>query len=200
MKIFPIKSAMAFSMLAIICLSALAIEPPYRDDFIADKQDGRRAMRGTWVFDHGSATCTQDDELYKKFKDHGPVVWQDVDFIDATVRFSMKADSEVQSFVFTINGADGHVFRFVSRPAPKKTLIKAFQREGEPDGILVRDAPPLAVGKWTEVVVTFRGEVAMVKIGDYEKALSHPAIAQAKTTVGLGFGFGTMSFKDFSVE
>jgi len=200
MKTLTLKLVAAFSIAVLVGGAALAGEPFYVDDFSTGKQDGRRAMRGPWVIENGTATCTQNDELYKKFKDHGPVVWEDVNFRDATVRFSMKADSAVQSFVFTVNGDAGHVFRFVSRPAPKRTLIKAFQREGEIDGVLVRDAPPLAVGEWTDVVVIFEGENATVKIGDYEKALSHPAIAQAKTTLGLGFGFGTMSFKDFSVK
>lgn len=40
----------------------------------------------------GVATCAQDDELYKKNKDHGPVIWYDVSFTDATVRFASRPD------------------------------------------------------------------------------------------------------------
>lgn len=187
-------------LLLLATVPAFAAEPPYTDDFTAAEKESRRATRGPWIIESGTATCTQDDELYKKYKDHGPVTWYDLDFTDATVQFSMKADKAVQTFVFTVNGADGHVFRFVSRPAPKTTLIKAFAREGEPDGVLTRKAPAIPVEEWIRVGVTFEGETATVKIGDYKQSFRHPAIAQEKTTIGLGFSFGTMTFQDFSVE
>lgn len=175
-----------------------AAEPPITDNFSSADSPVRRATRGPWKYENGTVVCTQDDELYKKFKDHGPVIWYDVDFTDATVKFSMKPDESVKNFVFTINGADGHIFRFISRDT--MTFIKAFAHEGEPDGSLEKKGPALKPGEWTDVMVTFKGDTAVVKIGDYEKAVSHPAIAKPKTTVGLGFSFGTMAFKDVSVE
>tara|TARA_R110002096_G_scaffold189193_3_gene369562 strand:+ start:1241 stop:1819 length:579 start_codon:yes stop_codon:yes gene_type:complete len=181
-----------------LCPITFAGEPPYSDDFTTQDKESRRLTRGPWTLKEGVVSCQQDDELYKQFQDHGPVIWYDLDFADATVKFAMKADEAVQSFVFTINGADGHIFRFVSRPT--NTLVKAFPHEGEPDGILDRKAPPLKIGQWIDVSVTFKGETAVVKIDDYEKTISHPAIAQKKTTIGLGFSFGNMSFKGVSAE
>ncbi|MDF1740184.1 MAG: hypothetical protein P1U86_13560 [Verrucomicrobiales bacterium] len=189
------------SLLAIASLLALsgnAAELPYADSFTGETQESRRLTRGPWIVKDGTATCTQDDALYKKFKDHGPVIWYDLNFTDSTVSYSMKADEAVKNFVFTINGGEGHVFRFVSSPA--RTFVKAFPREGEPDGILDRKAPPLKADEWIDVSVTFNGESAIVKIGDYETTVTHPAIAQKKTTIGLGFSFGTMSFKDVAVK
>ncbi|MEC5127904.1 hypothetical protein VSU19_14155 [Verrucomicrobiales bacterium BCK34] len=189
------------SILATACLLAVsgnAAELPFADSFTSETQEARRLTRGPWIVTDGAATCTQDDALYKKFKDHGPVIWYDLDFTDATVTYSMKADEAVNNFVFTINGADGHVFRFVS--SPTRTFVKAFPREGEPDGILDRKAPPLKIDQWIDVSVTFKGESAVVKIGEYEKTVTHPAIAQKKTTIGLGFSFGTMSFKDVTLK
>lgn len=176
----------------------IAAEPPYIDSFVNETQEARRLAHGPWIVENGTATCTQDDALYKAFKNHGPGTWYDLHFTDATVAFSMKADDAVMNFIFTINGDDGHVFRFVSSPA--RTFVKAFPREGEPDAILDRKAPPLKANQWIDVVVTFKGEAAMVKIGEYEKTVTHPAIAQKKSRIGLGFSFGTMSFKDVSVK
>src|SRR5690349_7334895 len=103
---------------AVICGSAAAAEPikPYVDDFSQAKLDGRSAVRGDWRIGDGMARCTQDDELYAKNKNHGPVVWyklpfQDAPFQDATVKFSFKPEG-CKTFVFTINGDHGHVFRF----------------------------------------------------------------------------------------
>jgi hypothetical protein len=190
------------SLLVALALSApllsIAGTPPYSDDFSAAEKESRRLTRGPWIVKDKVATCQQDDELYKKFKDHGPVIWYDLDFTDATIRFSMKAEETVKTFVFTINGKDGHIFRFVNRP--NGTLIKAFHHEGEPDGILERRGPEMKFGEWIDVAVALKGETANVKIGDYEFTGSHPAIQQDKTTIGLGFSFGAMSFKDFRVE
>lgn len=179
-------------------LLLLAGAPPYSDNFSTAEKESRRLTRGFWEVKDNIATCQQDDELYRKYKDHGPVIWYDLDFTDATIRFSMKADEKVKTFVFTINGKDGHIFRFVHRP--NGTLIKAFHHEGEPGGILERKGPEMKAGEWTDVVVSLKGETAIVKIGEYEFTGTHPAIAEAKTTIGLGFSFGTVAVKDFAVE
>jgi hypothetical protein len=39
------------------------------------------------------ATCTQDDELYKKNKDHGPILFYDLAHTDAAIRFAFKPDA-----------------------------------------------------------------------------------------------------------
>lgn len=193
------RQSLLFILVALSLGTSLrAAEPPISDDFTSSDDSIRRATRGPWKFEEKTAFCTQDDELYKKFKDHGPALWYDVDFTDATVAFSMKPDENVQSFIFTINGSDGHIFRFVSRE--RGTFIKAFAHEGEPDGSLDREGPPLRPGEWIDVTVTFSGDTAEVKIGDYEKTVSHPAIDHSKTTVGLGFSFGTMAFRNVSVK
>lgn len=186
------------ALLVLVSTSVFAAEPPLEDDYSSMEKDSRRLTRGAWTVESGQASCTQDDELYKKCKDHGPALWYDVDFTDATIKFSYWADEEVQAFIFTVNGADGHVFRFVLKPRPG--MIKAFAREGEPSGALGKDVPKLVTGEWVDLEVTLTGDHSVVKIGDYINEAAHPAITQAKTTIGLGFSFGTMKFKDFSIE
>lgn len=44
--------------------SLLADEALLKDDFANAKLESRRASRGEWKFADGTATCTQDDELY----------------------------------------------------------------------------------------------------------------------------------------
>jgi hypothetical protein len=100
----------------------LGAELPYTAPFTSEKHDCRRATRGPWIVENGVASCKQDDALYKKYKDHGPVAWFDIDFTDATIQFAMKPDADVKSFLFTINGDNGHVFRFVT--STRLTLIK----------------------------------------------------------------------------
>lgn len=181
--------------------SSSAAEPtkPYVDDFSQAKLDGRSAVRGDWKIADGTARCTQDDELYKKNKDHGPVVWYKVPFQDATVKFSFRPEG-CKTFVFTINGDDGHIFRFVSTTAFTNILAFPTDSAEHKSTSLNREGPALKSGEWTDVVVEFQGKQAVVRIGrDFTAKVEHAAIAQPKTTVGLGFSFGTLSVKDVSI-
>jgi hypothetical protein len=190
----------------VVCASSWAAESPkpFVDDFSQPTLAGRSAVRGDWKISDGMARCTQDDELYAKNKNHGPVIWYKAPFFEApfqnaTVKFSFKPEGS-KTFVFTINGDKGHVFRFVSTTTA--TNIVAFPTDSSDHKSLSlnREGPALKQGEWTDVVVTFQGEQAAVRIGqDFSATVRHAAIAQPKTTVGLGFSFGTLSVKDFSI-
>jgi hypothetical protein len=172
---------------------------PYVDDFSRAALDGRSAVRGDWKIGGGTARCTQDDELYAKNKNHGPVVWYKVPFQDGTVKFSFKPEGG-KTFVFTINGEGGHVFRFVSTTTATNILAFPTESADHKSTALNRDGPALRQGEWTDVAVEFQGRHAVVRIGkDFSARVEHAAIAQPKTTVGLGFSFGTLSIKDFSI-
>ncbi len=187
---------------SLLCISTHAADAPMlKDDFAAAKHPQRRAARGDWKFTDGAATCTQDDALYAKNKDHGPIIFYDLDYSDATIRFSYKADAATKTFVFTCNGEDGHIFRFVTNATG--TGIRGFPaggKEHESISLGLEKAVTLKPEVWVPVVVTLRGPKAMVKMGDFEKAFEHPSLARAKTNLSVGFSFGTLSVKDVSVE
>jgi len=180
--------------------SIAADAPLLKDDFSAAKLKQRRAMRGDWKFTEGTATCTQDDVLYKKNKDHGPILFYDLAYTDATIRFSYRADAAVKSVVFTCNGTDGHVFRFVTSAAG--TSMRAFPADSKDHkSIALSQERSLALkaGEWVPVTITLRGAKAAVKIGGFEKAYEHASLARAKSNLSVGFGFGTLSVKDVVV-
>ncbi|SKA86222.1 hypothetical protein SAMN02745166_01266 [Prosthecobacter debontii] len=174
--------------------------PLLKDDFSNPKLESRRASRGEWRFADHTATCTQDDELYKKFKDHGPIIFYDLAYENATLRFSYKADAAVKALVFTANGTEGHVFRFLT--SPKGTGIRAFPADDKDHKSisLGNESPTLTPGEWIPVVVTLKGSQATVKIGDFEKTYEHPSLARPKSNLSIGFSFGTVSVKDVVVE
>ena len=182
----------------VFALPATAAEALLVDGYTKAKMKDRRAVRGDWKIGEGIAACTQDDALYEKYQKHGPVIWYDVDFTDATIRFSYWADDSVDYFVFTINNGKKHAFRF--KQSKKPGVVKAFPREGEENGMLSKKAPALKKGEWVDVEVKLSGESSTVKIGDWTNTGAHPAVAQGKSTIGLGFAFGTMKFRDFSVK
>lgn len=178
--------------------TAAEAAPLVEDSYKAETLDGRRPTRGPWRIADGVAQCTQDDELYKKFKDHGPVVWYDAKFTDATIRFGFKPE-KAKTFVFTVNGAEGHVFRFVS--SATGTTILAFPPNPEHKSqALERGGPKLREGEWTKVSVELRGPKAVVSIGDdYQAEVEHASLARPKVVVGLGFSFGALSLRNFRI-
>jgi len=192
-----------------LCLTLIALAPmllnaaeslPFKDDFSGPEQAKRRASRGEWKFADHTATCTQDDELYKKFKDHGPIIFYDLPHQDAEVRFSYRIDG-AKSVVFTANGEHGHVFRFVS--SANGTGFRAFPTDSADHASIAlgKTGPKLKEGEWVDVVVTMKGTKATIKIGpDYTTTVEHPSLAAARTNLSIGFAFGTFSIRGWTVE
>jgi hypothetical protein len=185
-----------FSLLS--CLAS-AGEVLLKDDFSSPTQKGRRASRGEWRFQDNTASCTQDDELYKQHKNHGPIIFYDLPHTDATIRFSYKVDA-AKSVVFTCNGAEGHVFRFVS--SETRTTIRAFPKaSADHKSVELAEGPALVQGQWVDVEVAIKGPSATVKIGkDFTKTVTHADLAMAKTNLSIGFAFGTLSVKGVEVS
>lgn len=187
-------------LIGLVATSALAAAPVLlQDDFAAATSGGRRALRGPWKIGDGVATCTQDDELYKKHRNHGPIIFYDLPFDDATVTFAFKAE-HAKAVVFTANGQDGHVFR-VSW-GPRGTGVRAFPPESKDKSISVgQDEKPLEQGVWIPVRVTLEGAKATVKLGDAApQVYEHESFARPKTNISVGFSFGSLSVKDLRVQ
>ncbi|MEZ6124709.1 MAG: hypothetical protein R3C49_16295 [Planctomycetaceae bacterium] len=186
----------------LIIHTACATEPPrvsFSDPFTNTKCAERRAIRGDWKIADGVAECVQDDELYKKYKDHGPIIFYDLKYTDAKVSFQVKPEA-AKTIVFTANGEDGHVFRFILTEA--FVSVRAFPPESKEKSIsLAREEHPLKQSEWIPVVVTLQGTKATVRIGsDFEQTWEHPSLARPKTNLSVGFSFGKLSVRNLVVE
>jgi len=190
------------ALFALFATAALAADAPLlKDDFSAPKMETRRAARGEWKFAGNAATCTQDDELYKKNKDHGPILFYDLAYTDAAIRFAVKPDAANKSVVFTANGAEGHVFRLVFSQAGMG--VRAFppeEKDHKSISLGNEKAAMLKAGEWTQVSVELRGSKATVKVGDFSKTYEHGSIARAKTNLSVGFSYGTVGVREMVVE
>jgi hypothetical protein len=191
-------------ILGLITCSAFSaqLSGEFHDDFKSESLAGRRAARGPWKIGNGEAICTQDDELFKKFKSHGPILFYDLPFQNGEISFSYRPDTATRSFVFTLNAEKGHLFRFVT--SSKNTALRAYVlKEGtaEHDSISVGETgPPLKPGEWTSVSVVMDGTKATVKIGEaFTTTAEHASYAKAKATISLGFSFGTVAIKDLKL-
>ncbi len=192
---------MKFALFFLLTTAVFAADAPLlKDDFSVSDLAKRRASRGEWKFAEGAATCTQDDALYKKNKDHGPILFYDLAYTDAAIRFAIKPDAANKSIVFTANG-ESHVFRLVFSEAGMS--VRAFPPEGKDHASISlgnEAAAKLKKGEWTNVSVELRGAKAIVKVGDFTKTYEHASIARAKVNLSVGFSYGTVSVKDLVVE
>lgn len=186
----------------VLATAAFAAEAPLlKDDFLLPHFAGRRASRGAWKFTEGSATCTQDDALYKKNKDHGPILFYDLAYTDAFIHFAVKPDAANKMIVFTANGAEGHVFRLVFTPAAMG--VRAFppeQKDHKSISLGNEAAVKLKPGAWTKISVDLRGTKATVKVGDFTKTYEHASIARPKTNLSVGFSYGSVSVTEMVVD
>lgn len=188
-----------FLLLATAVFAADA--PLLRDDFLLPDFAGRRALRGEWKFAEGSATCTQDDALYQKNKDHGPILFYDLAYTDAVIHFAVKPDAANKMVVFTANGAEGHVFRLVFAQAGMG--VRAFppeEKDHKSISLGNEKAVKLKTDGWTMVSVELRGTNATVKVGEFTKTYEHASIARAKTNLSVGFSYGTVSVTELVVN
>lgn len=186
-------------------VSTLTAETLIDDKFASDKLVNRdlAANRGQWKIADGMATCVQDDALYAKNKDHGPVIWYNVTFTDGTVKFAFKPQA-TKTFVFTLNGDDGHAFRFVVAPTGLAVRAWGEHKTGEEakPAVLLNPkpgTPALKDGVWLPAELKFEGKRCTLKLADFEQTFEHEGIGKKKTKLGLGFAFGTLAVRDVSV-
>tara|TARA_R110002096_G_scaffold16106_50_gene55344 strand:+ start:4336 stop:4944 length:609 start_codon:yes stop_codon:yes gene_type:complete len=199
----PIKPRRIIALVVAVAASAanLAAEPLFTDSFTAlDNVAERRAQRGDWQIADGIAKCTQDDALYKKYKDHGPIIFYDFPTTDATLRYAFRPRG-CKTVVFTLNGERGHVFRLVT--SEKGSNSRAFPPNGDRKSIATHVAPDwkLSDGQWTQVKVTIEGKTATVKFGDEDPIqVEHVTYAEPKRNFSVGFAFGELEVKDLTVS
>ncbi len=82
-----------------------------KDMFTTAKFNPRNAARGDWKIEGGIASVTQDDAMFKKFKNHGPIMIYTVGHDDATAIVDIKPTG-CRTVVFTMDAENGgHAFR-----------------------------------------------------------------------------------------
>jgi len=182
------------------------------DNFTQAEYPHRNAARGDWKIEGGVAAVTQDDELYRKYKNHGPIMIYTVPHTDATAVVEFRPEG-CKAVVFTMDAeAGGHAFRVrlmgEDPKSPKRgsaIVTYAAKKPGAAKAEMIvlankKDVPTLQDGEWTRLEVTVIGDTATVKIGDQSFRVQHERIAQDKKIAKLGFSFGALEIRKFELQ
>ncbi len=195
---------------ALLIVTPFVSAEEFVDDFSALELKGRVAERGEWQFQNGIASCVADPDLYKQFKNHGPILKWPRQFNDATIEFEMKP-TNCQRVVFTLNG-DGHIFRVTladetpGAPAgtskvPTRIIAWATQSSKQNKGETIKPEKlpdlPAINGKWVKMKLEVKGNRATLSIGEFQTELEHAALARDKNRVMLTFAHGAIAVRNF---
>lgn len=196
-----------------ICVlsTSLCAGQEIKDNFSQPDFEARVAERGQWKFENNIASCESDPELYKKYKNHGPIIkWPSKEgFTDCTTEFEFQPN-QCQRIVFTFNG-DGHVFRISlldpSRSPGKKKNAKSrvigwktkSSKENKGDSMMPDGLPTLddLNGKWVKLKIVVSGDEVDMTIGGFHKTFAHDSLKRDKNVTTLSFAQGSMSLRNF---
>ncbi len=192
-------------LLSLLLVSPLAHAEGLEDDFSEAKREDRLAMRGAWTFEENTARCVADPELYKKFKDHGPILRWPVAMTGGTVSCEFQAKG-CQRLVLTLNET-GHVFRIILMDgANEKARSRIIGWAGsskttDPNSLAKETVPTLAnlEDAWTKLSLSLEGNRAVVSIGDYTETLEHASIARPKGEFTISFASGELAVRNVKV-
>ena len=195
----------------LVAFPGFAWSDVFRDDFSQAALADRLAERGEWRFEGGVASCVADPELYKQYKNHGPILKWPREFTEGAIEFEMKAEG-CQRVVFTLN-EEGHVFRVTladetegatggASKVPTRLIGWSTQssKENKGDTLLPEGLPDLSAidGKWVRVKLVVKGEGATLQIGDdFETEIEHASLGRAKSMIMLTFAHGRLAVRDF---
>ena len=170
------------------------------DSFELEQLANRRLERGAWKVAGGVASVTQDDALYKKYKNHGPIAFYDIPTQDVKVSFDVRLD-DAKRFVFTFNGKGGHIFRLLQNEEAAAAL--AFEKKDGKNAPVRLDTtlPKVSNGVWVPYTIEIKGDSARISVGDgFEKTIKHASFAAPKSNLSLSFHFGSMQIRNLHVE
>ena len=206
------RATITFVLLLILDAST-SIAGEVVDDFQEPKFAARQAERGEWQIGDGQAHCVSDPQLYKQFKNHGPILKWPHEFKEGTVEFRMKP-VDCQRVVFTLNG-DGHVFRVTladetqqaaAGPSKVPTRMIAWatksSKQNKGDTIKPTDMPELSRlnNQWVHVRLEINDSKAELKINDFVTNVDHPALLREKSMVMITFAHGELTVRDFRLQ
>jgi len=196
------QNYLALSLFVFSLTSSLSAQD-FKDDFSDPELKIRQALRGEWTYQNGVAHCVADAELYKKFKNHGPILRWPAEFTDGTVEFEFQPE-KCDRVVVTLN-EKGHVFRMLFHEpersrffgwvgqSSKTNKAKSLMTEGIPS------AKDLS-GKWTKAKLIFKGNTAQISYGEFKTTIQHESVGRKKGEFTISFAGGELKVRNVQLS
>ncbi|MEM9943102.1 MAG: alkaline phosphatase [Planctomycetota bacterium] len=159
----------------------------------------RKALRGDWQYDSNIASCTADPELFKKYKNHGPILRYPVKFQDGMIEFEVQGKG-VKKLVLTLN-EKGHVFRMIHLDDKSSRIIgwSGPSKTTDSETIGKKDVPSAASfsDDWVPVKIVIKEDSAIINAGKYYEIVRHDSLRRPKTEFTLSFHEGKLQVRNF---
>jgi hypothetical protein len=163
----------------------------------------KEKLASDWTVGKGKWTPLDNAMQVAELKEdmHGAVARRKIEGKDLAIQFSFRLDG-AKTTSLSINGAKGHVCRFLAKPTgfsvnKDDTDGKNGQDKGE---VLQAVNTPLKPGHWYTVLVEMSGPEIVARIDGKEVAFgSHTAIDTPKGNLGLTCAGETASFRNVIV-
>ena len=190
------------SLMLLVFSLSLNAEVLIQDNFTKDKMPTRKPARGDWKISEGVISCDFSDELYKKYKNHGPIVWYNFKTsTDCTIEMEYMISGGTSSVVFSVNDAKGHVYR--------TTVMKDGKRKGawSKGWLATKKSSPagkidyeLVENKWVPVKITFKGNKMTFSIDGNSQEFEHDGFAREKTRFNYQFVKGNLKVRNLKIS
>lgn len=174
------------------------------DSFDQAKHPARKTLRGDYQFEDGVLKVGHDPALYKKYKDHGPIVIYDGAFQNAEVKMKFRltqaanVDKPARG-AFTFDGESGHVVRiFTMTNQPGRVIV--WKEGDKKPTVVAKDLPAVKPGEWTELIVSINGERGTATLAGKTVQFEHAAVARPKTNAKYSTAFATMEIDEISIR
>ena len=171
----------------------------FYDDFSNPNLESRKALRGDWTFKNGTARCVADPALYKKFKNHGPILRWPATFTDGTLEFEFRP-RKCQRVIVTLN-EKGHVFRMLFHDKRRTRFfgwIGRSSKTNKPKLIARKGVPSIndLNGTWVKSKIVFCGNTAEITYGKFKKTFTHESIGRKKGEFTISFASGEIAVRN----
>lgn len=191
------------SLLLILFTFCVHAETLIHDDFVDEKLKSRLPARGDWKLEDKAISANFDEELFKKYKNHGPIVWYNHEAVtDCDIELEYFVTGGVDTVMFSVNDAKGHVYRTTIKTEGSRkgaytkgwTAKKKASLAGKLEGF------DLEENKWVAVKLSFKGNKLSLTIGDKTQEYEHDAFAREKTKFNFQFSKGMMKVRNLKIS
>ena len=178
--------------------STLTAEVIIDDDYSSENIESRQTARGAWKVKDNSISVSFDEALYKKHKDHGPMVRYTFDSTsDLTIEMEVMM-SEIGKLCFQVDNDEGHLLKAIVNGAGKGSIRGFNGKESEVVGKIKSSTEE---NKWMPVKLSFiDNKLTFSFNGSKPQVFNHPSFEKGKTKFVYKFAEGHLKARKLQIS